>query len=256
MQPLLYFSYGMTKTGSTLAFQMVRSALDLCGYPQDRVDLDVVDSNLRQNFVNHISDQQLEQLKSEAKNRGYPIVLKTHTRPDPCIVKMIQSGEAIAHAGYRDPRDMVLSMLDHAEKSRAEGLSGFGELKTIEQTLENIRGQFNTLTAWLRLPGTMPLYFEDIAFDTVRPMKKILERLKLKFDPDLLSDIVLKQRFTQRNKGVRFRHPNEMSAENSALIAHEFEPFISRFIDNRHMLATDGRVLLPPPDHLRITAPV
>ena len=254
MQPLLYFSYGMTKTGSTLAFQMVRSALDLCGFPQDRLDLDVVDPNLRRNFVNHITDEQLDKLKEEARKRGYPLVLKTHMRPDPGVVKMIQSGEAIAHAGYRDPRDMILSMLDHAKKSRAEGLSNFGELETVDQTLENIRGQFNTLTAWLRLPGTMPLYFEDIAFDTVEPIKRILQRLRLKFDPALLSDIVLNQRFTQKNKGVRLRYPNEMTKEDSSRIAQEFEPFITRFINNRSTLAEDGRVLLPPPQHLRTSA--
>lgn len=253
MRPLLYFSYGMTKTGSTLAFQMVRSALDICGFPQDRLDLDVVDRSLRDNnFVNHITPDQLEQLKNEAKKRGYPIALKTHMRPDPCVVEMIQSGEAVAHASYRDPRDMILSMLDHAEKSRFEGLDNFAELADLEQTLVNVRHQFDSLTAWLRLPGTMPLYFEDLGFKTAQSLRRILERLDLNFDPELLSDIVLNHRFTQKNKGVKIRFETEMKPEDSARIAKEFSPFIDRFITNRNRLPLDGQIVLPPPDELRL----
>ncbi len=254
MKPLLYFSYGMTKTGSTLAFQLVRSALDLCGYPQDRLGLDVVDRSLRRNFVNHISERQLTELKQEAKKRGHIIVLKTHMRPDPGVVKMIQSGEAIAHAGYRDPRDMMLSMLDHAAKSRAEGESNFAELISTKQVLVNIRHQFDSLTAWLRLPGTMPLCYDDVAFDTETTAKRLLSRLGLGFDAALLADIVQNQRFTQKNKGKSGRYRTEMAPETAAEIGAEFAPFLERFITRRAALPSDGSVLLPPPLQLRTSA--
>lgn len=252
MAPLLYFSYGMTKTGSTLAFQLVRTALDLCGFPQDRVPLDVVNPVLRRNFVNHISDRQLSELKDQARKRGYPIALKTHMRPDPGVVEMIQSGEAIAHACYRDPRDMALSMLDHAQKSRETGGEEFAELTNLEQTFTNIRSQHDSLTAWLRLPNVMPLYFEDIAFNTVETARRILKQLKLKIDPVVLAEVVKTQRFTQKNKAVRLRHPTEMDPNVSTSIATEFAPLIDRFINNRDHLTTE--ILLPAPQHLRISA--
>ena len=255
MQPLLYFSYGMTKTGSTLAFQLVRSALDLCGFPQDRVPLDVVNPVLRRNFVNHISERQLAELKDEAKNRGYPIALKTHMRPDPGVVEMIQSGEAIAHACYRDPRDMALSMLDHAQKSRETGGEEFAELTNLEQVFTNIRGQHNSLTAWLRLPNVMPLYFEDIAFNTVETARRILKQLKLKIDPEVLADVVQTQRFTQKNKGMRLRYPEEMDPTISASIETEFAPLLDRFIKNRSQLPAGNTIHLPAPQHLRLSAP-
>lgn len=252
MQPLLYFSYGMTKTGSTLAFQLVRSALDLCGFPQDRVPLDVVNPVLRRNFVNHITERQLQELKEEAKKRGYPIALKTHMRPDPGVVEMIQSGEAIAHACYRDPRDMALSMLDHAQKSRKTGGAEFAELMSLEQTFTNIRSQHDSLTAWLRLPNVMPLYFEDIAFNTVETARRILKQLSLKLDPEVLAEVVQTQRFTQKNKAVRTRFPTEMDSELSRDVAEEFAPLIERFIENRNKLT--GEIHLPAPQHLRLSA--
>ena len=252
MAPLLYFSYGMTKTGSTLAFQLVRTALDLCGFPQDRVPLDVVNPILRRNFVNHITPRQLDALKDEAKKRGYPIALKTHMRPDDCVVEAIQSGEAIAHACYRDPRDMALSMLDHGAHSRKTGGEEFAELTTLEQAFTNIRSQHDSLTAWLRLPGVMPLYFEDIAFNTVETARRILAHLKLKLDPDVLADVVKTQRFTQKNKAVPRRYPEEMETSLSASIAKEFAPLIDRFINNRTNLT--AKILLPAPQHLRLSA--
>ncbi len=252
MAPLLYFSYGMTKTGSTLAFQLVRSALDLCGFPQDRVPLDVVNPVLRRNFVNHISPRQLDELKEEAKKRGYPIALKTHMRPDPCVVEAIQSGVAIAHACYRDPRDMALSMLDHAQKSRETGGAEFAELTTLAQAFTNIRSQHDSLTAWLRLPGVLPLYFEDIAFNTVETARRILRQLKLKIDPEVLAEVVQTQRFTQKNKALPLRYPDEMDPRLSAEIAAEFAPLINRFITDRQHL--HGDILLPAPQHLRLSA--
>ena len=253
MAPLLYFSYGMTKTGSTLAFQLVRSALDLCGFPQDRVPLDVVNPVLRRNFVNHITDRQLSELNKEAKERGYPIALKTHMRPDPGVVKMIQSGEAIAHACYRDPRDMALSMLDHAQMSREANAEGFVELTTLEQALANIRHQHDSLTAWLRLPNVMPLYYDDIAFDTVNTAKRILKQLGLKLDAEVLAEVVHTQRLTQKNKAVRVRHTKEMPAALSAATAEEYAPLFEHFIKNRARLPTSG-IPLPAPQHLRLSA--
>lgn len=244
----------MTKTGSTLAFQLVCSALDLCGFPQDRVPLDVVIKHSNVNFVNHISAQQLEDLKNEAKKRGYPIALKTHSRPAPGVVKMIQSGEAIAHAGYRDPRDMVFSMLDHAKRARETGQNSFRKFYTVEDTLVNIRQQHDTLTAWLRLPGTMPLYFEDVAFETAATARRILQRLGLKLDADVLADVVLTQRFTQRNKARRLRYPDEMEKKISDEIAREFHPLIDRFITNRDKLEDGNTIPLPAPQHLRTSA--
>lgn len=251
MQPLLYFSYGMTKTGSTLAFQIVRSALDLCGFPQDQLSASAIKQASTINFVNHISDAQMDEIKAEMLARGYSVVLKTHTRPDPVVKRMIKSGEALAFVAYRDPRDIALSMLDHGRRARAEGKQAFAEFGTMDDVLKNLRHQFNSMAEWLRLPGIIPLYYEDIAFDTVSVAGLILQKLGLKLDPEILTDIVHEDRFTQKNKGVSQRHLTEMPADISEAIEQEFQPFIQKFIKDRHKLAAGPRILLPKPEILR-----
>ncbi len=251
MPPLLYFSYGMTKTGSTLAFQILRSALDLCGFPQDQLSSSAIKQSSTINFVNHISEAQMDEIKAEVAARGYPVVLKTHTRPDPAVKRMIKSGEAKAFIAYRDPRDIALSMLDHGRRARAEGKQAFSEFSDLNDVLENLRHQFNSMTEWLRLPDVFPLYFEDLAFDTERMARQILARLNLKLDPEILAGIVLESRFTQKNKGVSLRYISEMSKADAAEIGREYEPFIRKFIYGRANLLTGPRILLPGPETLR-----
>ena len=251
MAPLLYFSYGMTKTGSTLAFELARSALDLCGYPQDPAKLEGIIINARLNFVNTLQKAGLQKTMAYARKLGHPLVLKTHARPPEELADMIKRGEAVVQVSYRDPRDMALSMLDHGIRARARGSNSFSELKTLEQTLENIRQQFETLSLWLKLPNVLPLYFEDVGFATPAAAKQVLQRLGLRLDAKTLADVVHQHRFTQKNKAKALRYPDEMAVGQSEAIAQEFAPFIAKFITNRAELPTDGRPLLAPTETIR-----
>ncbi len=254
MKPLVYFSYSMTKCGSTLAFHLAHTALELAGYPQPRFDLDAIDTGRKINFVQNVSDAQADEMCELVEKLGYPIVLKSHNRPNPAVVKMMQNGTALAHAAYRDPRDMALSMVDHGKKARAKGHTPFSEFLTIDDTIPGIRNQCDSLTAWLRLPNTMPLYFEDIAFDTIETAHRILAQLGIIGDPEQIAHAVLTNRFTQLNTGRSNRHLSEMDPESSDKIAHEFAPLLDKFIVNRALLPEDGSIVLPPPHQLRITA--
>jgi hypothetical protein len=184
---------------------------------------------------------------------GHPIVIKTHTRPDPAVVRLIQNGQAIAHACYRDPRDMALSMLDHGQRARANGKPAFAEIETLEDAKNGIRNQCDSLTAWLRLPNVLPLDFEDIAFDMQSTAQRILNQLGITGDPDEIVNKILDGRFTQFNKGIPHRYRFEMSQQEGGKFANEFAPLLSRLIDNKRTLPTDGSIVLPPPHELRIS---
>ena len=252
MKPLIYFSYGMTKCGTTLAFHMVSEALAQAGYAQHRLPAHLIGPNKKLNFGQHFSDDQAAELWDAVQTIGHPIVIKTHTRPDPAVVRLMQNGHAIAHACYRDPRDMALSMLDHGVRARADNKPAFSEIETLEDAESGIRNQCDSLTAWLRLPNVLPLDFEDIAFDMRTTAQRILKQLKIPGDPQKIVNAVLDGRFTQFNKGISQRHKTEMSERDNRSFASEFAPFLSRLIDNKTTLPTDGSIVLPPPSELRI----
>lgn len=251
MKPLIYFSYGMTKCGTTLAFHMVSEALVKAGYKQHRLPSHLIGANKKLNFGQHFSDDQAEDLWEAVQSIGHPIVIKTHTRPDPAVVRLLQNGQAIAHACYRDPRDMALSMLDHGIRARANGNPAFAEIETLEDAKSGIRNQCDSLTAWLRLPNVMPLEFEDIAFDMKTTAQRILKQLKIDGNAEEIVNEVLDGRFTQFNKGISKRHQNEMPANENQEFEHEFMPLLSRLIDSKRNLPTDGSIILPPPHELR-----
>ncbi len=253
MKPLIYFSYGMTKCGTTLAFHMVSEALAQAGFEQHRLPAHLIGPNKKLNFGQHFTDDQTDELWAAVRSIGHPIVIKTHTRPDPAIVRLIQNGQAIAHACYRDPRDMALSMLDHGIRAREAGKPAFAEIETLEDAKSGIRNQCDSLTAWLRLPNILPLDFEDIAFDMQTTVQRILDQLDISGDPEKIVAKVLDGRFTQLNKGISQRHKSEMSPQDVREFDLEFAPLMTRLIDNKHSLPTDGAISLPPPYELRIS---
>lgn len=244
MSPRIYFSYGMTKTGSTLAFELARSALILSGKEQPRLSTDAVMDRRKLNFVSHLSDQNVAALVNETDALGHMVAIKTHTRPDPAVVRLLQEGRAMAHAVYRDPRDMALSMVDHGVRSAAKGKKNFTEFQSPYDAIENICHQTNSLLAWLSLPNVRPLYFDDVAFNTEEIVTLMMDEMGVSAPIGDVIYMATHQRFTQLNKGVKARHETEMDEDLSATFRAAFAPLYEKLINNRAALPRDGRPVL------------
>lgn len=253
MKPLLYFSYGMTKTGSTLAYHLVCSALTHAGQKFGRPPEHLLQENRRVNFVHHLDEDMINEFWEFAQKVNAVVVLKTHTRPDPAVVKAINDGRAIAHACYRDPRDMALSMLDHGVQARRENRPAFSEIHTMEDAKIGIRNQCDSLSAWLQLPNVLPLCYEDIAFDMDNTISKIQAQIGVSSPTSKIRRYVENGPFTQLNKGIPHRHRREISTNESALFLNEFEPFYTRLLDDNINQFHYGPPLLPPRCNLYVT---
>jgi len=217
MKPLIYFSYGMTKTGSTLAYHIAHVALEDAGCEQPKIPAPMVEEWRKINFITHLSKQDVDALWEITKTLGYPLLVKTHTRPDPAVIAAINAGQAIASVASRDPRDMALSMLDHGKKARRRGVLPFAEIQTIADTVVSIREQLESRDAWLELPNTLPLNYEEIAFDTETIAEQLLDHMGIPGNPAQIAKTA-KARFTQLNKGIPHRHETEMSRQDSEYI--------------------------------------
>ncbi len=225
MKPALFFSYGVTKSATTLAYHLTAGALEEAGHPPPALPTDILGAKRRINAVAHLDDSMVAQLLDIANKHGTPIVLKTHTRPDPGVVRLIETGQAKAHAICRDPRDIALSMLDHGQAARARGKPAFSEFHTLDDTIAGLQNQFDTLSAWLQLPGVRPLFYNDLAFRTEEAAADIADHLGVAVQADALAARVLRDKFIQFNKGMRDRHRQEMSPADSARFEKIFAPF-------------------------------
>jgi hypothetical protein len=226
---MLYVSFGMRKAGSTFAFEMTKEILEQNGMPQKRLPGDIIDQKHKINYVAHFSDEVLEQLITEVEAIGYPIVIKTHQRPSRGIANMIRSGKVIGQASYRDPRDIALSLVDAGRHARERGRQAFSEFYNLHDTVRTIGRQIEWLEEWLELPGIMPIYYEDMAFDTEPTTRRVAAQFDLPVDAAQAKATVTSSRFTQFNKGVSQRHLEEMSEEDRVRLNDLFGDFIDRY---------------------------
>ena len=91
MKPYVYLSYGMPKSGSTLAFELTKAVFEQNSYPQTRLS-GLVDDKHATNFIGGFSDEVVERLWTAVERIGYPIVVKTHGRLTPAARRLLENG--------------------------------------------------------------------------------------------------------------------------------------------------------------------
>ena len=223
---MIVISYGIMKSGSTLAFEMTRAVLNLAGHPQDQLSDELVQPDLDINLVLGWSDEGIERLIDAAKDRC--IAVKTHgTLWEVDLDKMraaIDAGDLRVHVVYRDPREMLISMLDHGVRARAGHDFAFRDTWTLEDAIRRLGVQIYWFTHWASLPG-LKLRYQDFAFDPTFGPSAIAEDLGVEVDPARVWEIV-NQRFTQKNEAQPDRYQTDLWPEELERIERSFPLFL------------------------------
>ena len=178
----LFLSYGMPKSGSTLAFELTRTMLELAGVPQDKLGGGVVSATADVNFVLELDGESFKQLKEQTRSLATPLAIKTHSKLFPRVRNALASGAVIGHAVCRDPRDIALSMLDAAREGRAWGTGPDGPFRTVADTEKRLRASIRHFLAWAETPNVMPIHYERLAFDTAAVAAEIAAQLGITAD--------------------------------------------------------------------------
>lgn len=232
----VFVSYGMVKSGSTLAFEYMRGMHEASGWPQERLPLTLLPKPSSINFAGPQDDMTL--LRRHAESTGRPVVVKTHSAPTASILAGLREGWLRAHATYRDPRDMVLSLLDAGARARARSAErGFAGIETVEDALRAVRRNSDVLHRWLEAPGVQPLLYDDLAFDPVPTVRRMGRHARLRVAAAAIVRRVTKDRFTQLNKGRPMRHSDEMDPALSERLRGEFAPFFDHLLERRPRLS-------------------
>lgn len=224
--PGIYISYGMAKSGSTLAFELTRTILELSGNKQERLSGDAVHPDHPINFVHTLDKKALEALRQETALVKGTTIIKTHSSLRPHIAHQLAENQLIGHATCRDPRDIALSMLDAAREGRAWGSGPEGPFRTVQDTIPRIRAHIRHFLAWAHCPNILPLHYEELAFDTETAVNRIARQLGADVDAGKVVDLVVRERFTQKNRGVPQRWKTEMRTVDAMHLKREFSEFI------------------------------
>ena len=171
--------------------------------------------------------------------QGNTFVVKTHAGPTPSLRLLMNRGMIKATYIYRDPRDVVLSALDHGARVRKAGKANIlAEIKTVEQAVAYVATLLRDWDGWTATPHTLLVRYEDLVADTWGELKRLVAFLAVDITEDRLrsvaapyqkdnQDSVQKSRL-HFNKGIAGRFRSQMSADELALCAEQFGPYLQR----------------------------
>jgi hypothetical protein len=225
---MLVFSYGIPKSGSTLAFQLARCIAALNGHSQRLMPPPLSAPGHRVNFHQELDPALLRAVADRAGDRV--LVVKTHARPGPEWIaefrRLAALGRVAAHVNHRDPRDICLALLDAGEKARRAGEAAFSEFVTLDDAARRTAGYLEELRLWAALPGVLELRYEVCAFRMDEAIGRIKAHLGLRCPNWPVRLYVNHLAFTHRNKAVPERHRRELDPAARARLDEVFGPYL------------------------------
>ncbi len=150
--------------------------------------------------VVNLRDSTLRKL-AEAVGDTQTIAVKTHRAPTAALRRRLAAGEVRATYVYRDPRDVVVSLLDHGRRLRSEGRAkriwgigpyrSYAKLRTVRQALLYMRLKVIPIwRAWVGTPGVLLVRYEDLKGRTDAELRRVAEYLGVDLAQEQISRIV------------------------------------------------------------------
>ena len=235
---MLVLCFGIQKSGSTLAFELVRGVLETAGFAQpflrnDRFKDGTAPEGAR-NFVEHIDRARIDELV-QVIGPDRRIAVKTHSGFPAGIFPWLEDLQARREVqvivSRRDPRDICLSLLDAGARSRRIGAGAFTELETLDDAAAYVGRRIARHRRWLALRGTLALDFDTVAYAPDAAIDAIETCLGVSGDHALAKKHAFEEADTRKNKARRDRHVDEMTAEQKAKMAETFAGFLREFRD-------------------------
>ena len=227
---MLVICYGITKSGSTLAFELVKGMLESAGHPQTILPEEVIGPRERINFVDGPMSRDRVKSLLRAIGRKHKVAVKTHAKFDERELLWYEAMQARGRlqivASYRDPRDICLSMVDAGAHARRNNRETFSSITDLASAIASVQRQYLLFRKWGAIRGTLRLDYEVAAFEPEKAMALIGERLAIRYDCEAVKRYVFEEAFTQKNKAQTRRHTTDLSAEQLGEVTAAFDTIL------------------------------
>jgi hypothetical protein len=129
---------------------------------------------------------------------GNTFVIKTHDKPTPVLRRLISLKIAKATYLYRDPRDVVVSALEHGQRLRAKRKGDeLTQLASIADAIRYVSNLLDIWEAWSRPHGVLFTRYEDLLADPVREANRLAGFLHLKVSSERIGQVVATYRWIE-----------------------------------------------------------
>lgn len=160
------------------------------------------------------------------------VVIKTHAGPTFFIRLLIALGLAKAYYSVRDPRDAMLSAMDHGAKARSKGIVtdsdvAFAPFREWQDAVPAFRMHYARFEAWKKYGRVLFPRYELLMTQPEAELEKIvayLDRSALKKFIGQTVEAFNRSKSTTKNfnKGEVTRYREELDAEQIAALEKEF----------------------------------
>lgn len=240
---MIVISSGIQKSGSGLYFNLTNDLLITAGGQDVREIRTKYGLEKLLNYYNcnigSLTKDNMEPLLP-IHHSGHLFVVKTHNGPSKFVEMLMNHGIVKATHIYRDPRDIVLSAMDHGEKIRSEGLNHtFASCSTIENTILQVKTWLdNSTMEWKKLDNVLSLKYEDLIANPISELKRLAEFLDIKinninleaiysrYDGKKLDDFQIN--YLHFNVGTAGRFRRVMKEEDLNLCNRHFSQYLEK----------------------------
>ncbi len=241
---MLIISGGMPKSGSALCFNLINEILISNGYSDTRKireEYNLQDVILADDCFIMKLDREILLRLSKPIEDGHSFVIKTHNFPKDDFFKSLEKENIEAKFIYtlRDPRDALLSGMDHYKKDT----TSFRGYDTFERALPSTNRKMIEAAKWYDFNFKLLLKYEKFTLDIYKTLENISEYLNLlnqsdfvniekNYSKDSYSSWNNKAKNFSRlhfNKAQAGRYLKEFNKEEIQIINDSFSGYLKKF---------------------------
>ncbi|MFN2541777.1 MAG: ChbG/HpnK family deacetylase [Chthoniobacterales bacterium] len=222
-EALVIMSNGMVKSGSTLLTQYMLAMLKR-SFPDNGQQALIKATRSGKftgvgYFLRKLDESDLTLLEQIGSREG-PVMIKIHLDVRPLLIDALRSGRIKMTFTHRDPRDTILSGIDHYNRSKGKV---FPDYTSVAHAMERTRHW--TQMAWNWVSSGLPhvVRYADLISEPVAELVRLAAYLGFDIALPTIEAIVSRERAARRygrhqfNRGDVQRYDKEMSEADRAL---------------------------------------
>lgn len=229
----------MQKSGSAYFYNIINELVVAAGQADARqIKTKYGLDNLMKWHNNNIGRQYLHKIIRlwRISNREGTFVVKTHAGPSLTTRTLGRLGILKIVYCYRDPRDVLLSAVDHGNKILASGEDHtFAKMADFDTALRNVKSWLGIWKQYADMPGVMMLKYENMMENPIETTKAIERFLGVSVTEKKRQEIIWKyskhnparnQAEMHLNKAKTYRYQTEMTQEQKAMCQAAFGKYL------------------------------
>jgi hypothetical protein len=176
---MIFMCYGMQKSASSFAWQIVKDLAEIVGDKQLALRLHYIeDIDRRIGFQNIFNIEQFDYFNDRIPQNKI-MVIKSHSPLSKKLADHISAKGGGAIATYRDPLDIAVSLLDVGVAERIKPIDkqrpGFSGVVTLKDAVNRLPESIETAESWLANDFIEHILYEKLCYETRIAVNQIMK---------------------------------------------------------------------------------